>query len=703
MPKQEIKSVIIPSIHGFDFSKDYDKGLYELIKFLKQKEKEDAKELLTKIESQESPNPFRRVRAEYFHDNYELLALAFAEPEKETYDMIRESKPILIFGGRGSGKTMILKSLIPEVLISRMEAKTFEDIRKKGIKFFSVYFRLKKGSFLIYDYHPIVEMGFLKTGLERNYQLYKNLMEKLKKNQLDSEPILTAGINAAWTISLNEMNLKILKTTVKNLRKLQEKNFVDINRKKEEEITCHIMKKLNPAIEGNLKTFDDLTNLIDKELGKIERYIQNLAIPYATPVADWCQTGIEFLDDFYEILANHMIDLKDTQVYLLFDELENLRPFQQTIINEWIKTASNFTVKVASKFEGMYTNMTLQGQPLQDGQDYFTLTLDYDLFDSQRKKQYQKLLSKICKRLLEIENYDEKDIRKILGKHKELELPQKVVDEEIRNIRREAGLGFSTEKLAEYRNKLGLAATFRLLRKREKVEGRKSRKKAYAGFETYTYLSSGIIRIFLNLVGMAFYKAEDDGIDVKKGGKISVEHQTWAAYIVSKAWLEKIPMNLEEYGEIMYQFIVDLGDVFRERLLYHATEPETLTIRLTDPYRLKSHDLLNILLSHSIRESILYKRMETSSMKPKQPGDPKSKEYSINRIYSPILEISYRPRWPRGSEFTTSELTSLFNPSIRDKTKRKLWQRQHERYGPMRGIKPLSDYNMKGENNEENV
>ncbi|RLF93072.1 hypothetical protein DRN45_06120, partial [Thermococci archaeon] len=100
---------------------------------------------------------------------------------------------------------------------------------------------------------------------------------------------------------------------------------------------------------------------------------------------------------------------------------------------------------------------------------------------------------------------------------------------------------------------------------------------------------------------MAFYKAEDEGVNIKKGEKIPIEYQTWAAYVVSKAWLEKIPVNLEEYGERMYQFIVDIGDIFRERLLYHPTEPETLTIRFVDPYNLTSSYLLNSLFSYAIR------------------------------------------------------------------------------------------------------
>jgi len=689
IPPGEVKSVILNAIQGFDFSYEYKKGLLKLIKFLKENEKENARELLTKIESPESPNPFRRVRAEFFFNDHKLLASAFAEPEKEKYDMIRDAKPIIIFGGRGSGKTMILKSLIPEVVISRLKVKKFKNAKKRGINYFGIYFRLKKGSLLIYDYHFIVQLGLLKTNSELDYEIYKDLIEKLEKGQIKNELVLTAGINASYAIIINEINLKILKTTLKNLMKLKDKNIIDIDEKDENIIYDKILNTLNVetsldkkfgfniSIENKTKNFNTLLRIIEYELRKIEKYIQDLAIPYSTPTPNWCHTGLDFLDEMYEIFTSNINDLHNTHIYLLFDEFENLRPFQQTIINEWIKTSQNFTVKVASKFEGMYTKDTHQGQPLQDGQDYFSWSLDYNLFNKKEKELYQNLLLEICRKLLYIEKYDETDIRKILEEPKEKELSRDIIDEEIKNIRLSANLEFSPEKIKEYRNKLEIAAIFRLLRRREKIEGRKSRKKRYAGFDTFTYLSSGIIRIFLNLIGVSFYIAEDNKVDIKKGEKILLDHQTRSAYLVSKAWLEKISVNIEDFGDIMYQFIVDMGDIFRERLLHHSTEPETLTIRINDPINFRFNGLLNKLFSHSIRESFLCERKESSAMKPKHKGKSQAKEYVINRIYTPTLEISYRPRWPRGSEFTTKELSSLLDYKFREKTKARLQKKQH--------------------------
>jgi hypothetical protein len=688
---KNVPSVIVPALQGFSFHKSYDEGLHNLLRFLKGEQKEDARELLTKVESSESKNPFRRVRAEYFHDDYSLLGIAFAEPEKEKYELLRESKPVIIFGGRGSGKTMILKSLIPDVLSARLNVKTFNEAKKKGVNFLSVYFKLKKGSLLIYDDHPVLEMGFQKTGISKDYELYKRLMDKLRKNEILDEPILTAGINAAWTISLNELNLKILKTIIQTLERLQEKSFIEINRMTEETIVNQLTFKLIAQENVTIKTFNALEKYIDQELQKIETYSQNLAIPFTNPVVNWCRPGLDFLDDACEIIARNVPDLNDARFFMLFDEFENLRPFQQIIINEWIKTASNFTVKLTAKFEGMYTRETNEpGQPLQAGQDYFTFELDYDLCDEKKKARYQNLLLQISQKLLTIEDYAEKDISKLLEVSKERELPQETIDNEINNIRTAAGLNFLPEKISDYRNKLEIAAIFRLLRKREKIEGRKTKKKMYDGFETFSYLSSGIIRIFLNLVGMAIYKAEDDGIAVREGKSIPAQHQTWAANVVSKAWLEKIPINLEKYGETMYQFIVDIGEIFRERLLYHSNEPETLTISVKDPEVIEHSGLLKLLLCHSVKESILYEKKEPSTMKPKHPCSA-AKEYSLNRIYAPVLEISYRPRWPRVSNFTTLELKEFLNPKNRTKVKRLLRRRQHGRAKAL-GTKKLGEF-----------
>lgn len=57
----------------------------------------------------EFKNPFRIVKAEDFDHNYPLLATLFREPAN--YDLIRGRDNLILAGGRGCGKLMILRSL----------------------------------------------------------------------------------------------------------------------------------------------------------------------------------------------------------------------------------------------------------------------------------------------------------------------------------------------------------------------------------------------------------------------------------------------------------------------------------------------------------------------------------------------------------------------------------------------------------------
>ncbi len=671
-----IDSVILPAFQGFDFSKDYSAGLLMLVKYLKSEEPESSVQLLSKIEGEHSQNPFRRTRAEFFENDYRL-AKAFAMPERERYELVRDRIPLFIFGGRGSGKTMILKSLTPEVIASRLKLKTFKEAKEKDINYVGIYVRLLRGSFSLVKNDTILKLGFLSLNAPMEYTLYKSLWESIDNNIID-DPIVITGINAAQRIFLDEINFKLLNTILQKIKHLQTANpLINIDMEIEQKIVSLIMQRLNPSVTG-VRSFNDLFIFFNGEIDKIKDYLQKITLPFAgNPSVNWVTTGSDFLDCICKIFIDNISDLKDTKIYLLLDEYENLLAYQQMIINEWVKTSNNIVIKIGVKFEGMHTNMTLQGQQLQfKVGDCDEVSLDYNLFSDTDFEKYQDLLKKICWNLLELEGYTERDIQNILETSSAPELPQEVIDEEIKRI---VGENYKDEKIKEYRNKLEVASIFRLLRQREKVEGRKSRKKNYAGFDTFTYLSSGIIRVFLNLVGMAFYRAEGNGVNVKDGQKIPVEHQSWSARIVSKGYLERIHKNVEAYGgingEIIYQFVTDIGDIFRERLLFHSSEPETLSISLNDPHNMSNSLSTRNLLCHGVRESIFYMREETSSYRPKQTTGVRTKDYVLNRVYTPALELSHRARWGR-CKFSVKELDELLDPKMREQTKKTLQQKQ---------------------------
>ncbi|MHA1999880.1 MAG: ORC-CDC6 family AAA ATPase [Promethearchaeota archaeon] len=459
---------------------------------------------------------------------------------------------------------------------------------------------------------------------------------------------------------------------VKKLKNLSNRPnpIIFITESVEKNISEQISKKFQNLLEL-IPSFNGLIDFIGSQIILISTFIQELSLPNGNPIPRWSSTNINFVDEIIEIFKENIECLNNVNFFLLFDEFENLRPFQQTILIEWVKTAKNFYPKITSKFEGIYTHYTLQGQPLQFGQDCpIPIELDYNLLDHSKQSHYKKFLKKICKNLMEIEGWDKTEITEILPNFTELEVEQSLIDDLIKKIRIQSKLGYVQEKMPKYREQLQNSAIYRLLKTRN-IPRPYGKLKIFAGFNTFTLLSSGIIRIFMNLVAMSVYKAIESGIEIGKGNPIPIEIQSSAVYVVSRGWLEKIPENYDfkEYGIKIYQLILDIGLILRERLLNHATEPETLCFTLTNPsnLNLRSNNKINEILCYAARESILYCRKQSSTIIPKSKGESKPKEFILNRIFSPVLRISHRTQWSR-NHMSIEELKTLLDDESRQQT-----------------------------------
>ena len=219
---------------------------------------------------------------------------------------------------------------------------------------------------------------------------------------------------------------------------------------------------------------------------------------------------------------------------------------------------------------------------------------------------------------------------------------------------------------SEDRHRLGNAAVFRVLHR----GGR--RRKQYAGFDDLVTLSSGIIRLFLELAGLSYHFAVEEGIDVKGGQPIRRSHQTNAAYVLSDYYLTTIKNNVAAVGPQIQQLVIDLGDIFRAKLLKHNSEPEGSRLAVHDPHRLEepASEDAKTMLTQAVIHSILQNPARRAGMRPKHLTDVQPQEYILNRVYSPSLAISPRPRWR--TRISTSDLRELIDPALRQRTKARL-------------------------------
>lgn len=631
---------LLNAIQGIKFYENYEDGLLELVKNLIRHEKPST-DLLAEIEGLESTNPFRLVRAEYFDRNYKLIAKLFCEPEKERYDKIRGRPPVIIFGGRGSGKTMILKSLTADTAVTRTGKNSFKE---SGLDFFGIYLKLTRGCFTT-------------SG--------ESVVEQL-------------GMNKARIVFVDDFNLKVARVIIECLQRYNNLSppLILLDSKTERLVAEALAQEVDPRIlQGEItppNDFESLIKLIDTQLRQIEGYVGSVIMGKQQDYPGHFTSIESFLANVCKCIIEKIPDLNESKIYFLFDEFENLTPMQQEVLNTLVKLdLPYFSIKIASKFEGMYTYKTLLGQPLEDGDDYHSIEIDYDLRDDVEFATYQKLLSKIAEKLLRAELFKHASISDLLNVPIESEFSEDEIQAELLEILRKLGFGqsVSESEKSKHLKHLRTAIIFRLLHKHRKTKGKK-----YAGFDVFTYLSSGIIRYFLNLCGMAFYYAEDEGIDIRDGKPIPELCQTRAAYTVSEAYLEKIGKKLEHHGRVMQQFVMDLGDIFRERLLFHNSAPETLALTIKDPHNLGGVPDLRELLEKGAMESIFHKKKLSEAYRPKVRTSVRPLEYVLNRIYSPVLETSYRSRWR--CEVTCLELARLIRPDSRKSQKAKLQRKQ---------------------------
>lgn len=592
----------------------------------------------------DNSNPFRRLRAEFFDNSPELLARTFAPPDASKVGALEDKMPCFLEGSRGTGKSMLLLSLRARNYLTRFPASG------RPIAVFGAYLKLTRGA-------------LCNAGLPTS---------------ANTDPTFGAETNdyPVVDISAQEIFISVFESLVSELDYCIEQQVLTCDRSVESRLAESLGRRLFP--ESSL-TFARLADVRD-ELGiahdRISDFIRKRFIYGEKPSVPFTHFDIELLRNGLRIIRREIPHLSSTLFAILFDEYENLFPFQQRVVNGMVKLAApDLTVKIAKKLGTFDTASTVTGQDLQEIHDYTRIPLVYDVNDVHELKAYQNLLETFVRNTL---GTGTASLEALLPSFHELEVQDADIREEVARLCKVTPAAFESWDSKRQQSKItyyGEAATYRCL------YGRRNRgqEKRFAGKDDLTQLSSGIIRYFQEFLGVAYHLAFPAGAAQGTPLQIAPKFQSRAVHIVSRHNVATLSRNVEAYGELLKYLLLDLGDGLRHRLLNHSSEPEAARLTVTDPERLALPEMSDLkrVLSVGVREGVFQSKEGLPAFRPKHDSDPQPVEINICRLFAPALQISPRLRWR--TPISCNELRRLIDPQSRGDTLRilkKAWAKE---------------------------
>lgn len=606
--------------------------------------------------------PFDVVRAEDFGDElYEFYEPLESLMRKVSSVDITGSRPVFLIGGRGTGKTMVLKYLSYEMQLKDFiknaisQNKPIEDMSKEEWESF-----LQRKNFIgIYLRFKTTEYDHIKGEIERLFIPYLSM--KI------AEEIFTLLIVFKSSKLLNDEH--------------------------EARISEYFVSQIK---EPELKTTNSFNNVLrlirDNVFTKYEIILEKSSYCSIDEIHRSIPTIISknVIFGLPDLIFNKLDFLKGKNLFILLDELEYLNDYQKKCIGKLIKDSDETSVifKIGSRYMPKNLPVGESSEVIQEPHDFriINITDALNAAHSGRKKDYNSLIKNVLNRRLSKSDYfqdngitdieklfpnipiekEAKELVKGRKKHWEkfnnflkrtryknkisdiedyLKYPSKPIIEKLnmllyyrgenpKEIKKmcEEYLEKRNEKYARLYQKNALNLLFQL------YNDYRSEKK-YIGIDVFINLSSGIIRNAIELCNQALNSAYNYGYEPSLGKSVDNIYQDMGAKHHAELQYEDIPRIPGNLGINVQDFIKEIGTIFRElHLNRYLVEPETTHFETTYS---EMTDQAKKVFEAALNYSYLQKK---PAMHPKISYETKKDDFLINRVFAPHFEISYRVR-----------------------------------------------------------
>lgn len=594
--------------------------------------------------SMDTDNPFRHIRAEHLERDPNALVDAFAPLDSLRMGKFHGMHPCFLEGPRGTGKSMLLLSIRARNFLSLPPSVPPRDI------IFGFYLKLNPG--------PLCNTGILIDSSDTQAQDY----------------IQPEDVPALRDISCQEIILSLCESLVAEVEYCCNKSLLSANHEVQQKLCNSISNTLLGSTDQQLAhSFSSLRGEISLLHRKIARYVRERFTYRTNTVVPVLDLDITTIVTVITHIRKYVAELQDAMFVALIDEYENLTAYQQRAVNTIIKFAvPSFSVKVAKKIGISDSPGTFSGSELQETHDYSRILLVYEVCSFDNRREYRTLLSSIVEKQMQLARLPYNDISELLPTSDDIKegLAEQHIVSELKGMEEERNRssGRARDRLQEntanghYRE----AAVYRAI---AKLTGRQ---KHFSGFDRLAFLSSGVIRYFQEILGVAYYLTSTDSSRSRETLSLPPRVQSEAVHIVSDSALTTLSKNVEHHGEALKMLLIDLGGCLRQKLLKHVSEPEAARVTIIDHELLgrKEFSLLRTILDVGVREGVFQTREGRPAFLPKHGSDPQAVEFNICRILAPSLQISPRLRWR--TRVTANVLNGLLDTDIRKASRSQL-------------------------------
>ncbi len=579
-------------------------------------------------------------------------------------------KPRVIVGGRGCGKTMLLRYLSHESAFSKDRGGYPEET----LSHIGLYWRADT------QFASLLDKRGLKSDTWR------------------------AAFGHLAAIVLGAEILRSLKSIYSVANALLSENLVS-------EVDLRRLQAFSPTLPSRPL---ELLEYLEDQLAGFEMWandIRNIKQPEFLPPRS-------FLKRLTGLIREQIPTLRNAIFYVYIDEYENLSIYQQRMVNTWLKHSEPPLIfNLAMKRNGFKTRRTEGDEALSDIHDF----RDIDLEDFGSDEEFQYFAAEILLSRLSLAGTNISSLRpEILREPNQLserssagyrkkiiteaqsffpsytygELAERVFSDSAMVNRLKNRIAKALKQRREsskapkdflvpedpmasiimpallFRERLTLESiekNIRLLRQNEPnqfygstdwvhnnfvgcylqlFDGLPRPCPFYSGFLTLCYMSKGNLRHFLELCHQALNRAGS-------AYEISQESQAAAARQVSAHFLSEI-RSFGSQGDNLHAFVLRLGSLFSlSQQQPTQSEPEKTHFAIQEGESELTEEESDF-ISEAIKWSVLFRSKGT---KKKTATDPEGLEYVLNPIYAPYFHISYRKK--RKLELPANEVSTL--------------------------------------------